>query len=140
MKIIIYGEPVAQGRPRFTMRNGYPQAIDPANSREYKEKVKLYAIHAMKQESYTTPEGAILVDIVFHMSIPQSWPKKKRTEAAQGLIRPTSKPDIDNLFKCLTDALKGLAWKDDSQITDVHMKERYTDTMPRTEITITEVK
>lgn len=47
----------------------------------------------------------------------------------------TSKPDVDNLIKFVTDALNGIYWKDDSQVTQVTAAKFYSD-KPRTEITI----
>ena len=37
----------------------------------------------------------------------------------------TKKPDCDNLIKSILDSLNGVAYKDDSQVTDVHIKKRY---------------
>ena len=39
----------------------------------------------------------------------------------------TKKPDVDNIAKNVLDALNGLAWSDDSQITSLSVKK-----MPRT--------
>ena len=80
--------------------------------------------------------GAVCVDIVFYLPIPPSWTKKKKMEAEYGIVRPIKKPDADNLYKGLTDALSGIVWKDDSIITDANIKKRYTADTSRTEITI----
>ena len=63
-----------------------------------------------------------------YLGIPTSWNKKKRMEAAQGLIRPTGKRsgDLDNLVKMIQDAGNGILWADDSIITDLVIKKRYT--------------
>ena len=39
IKLVIYGEPIAQGRPRFTTVNGFARAYDPAKSRNFKEEL-----------------------------------------------------------------------------------------------------
>ena len=59
--------------------------------------------------------------------IPQSWSKKDRARAIAGNILPTPKPDWDNYGK-ITDALNGIAWKDDSQICDGRVIKRYSET------------
>lgn len=87
-------------------------------------------------------EKAVLLYITFYMGIPTSWSKKKRMEAAQGIIRPTGKRsgDLDNLVKMILDAGNGILWADDSIITDLVTKKRYTAALARVEITATEVQ
>ena len=46
-----------------------------------------------------------------------------------------SKPDLDNLAKAAADALNGLAYRDDSCITDLVVRKRY-GTEPRLEVVI----
>jgi len=45
--------------------------------------------------------------------------------------------DLDNLMKSVTDALNGIAYKDDSQIT-IAVLAKYKDNIPRTEVEISE--
>lgn len=53
------------------------------------------------------------------LPIPGSWPKRKAHEAQAGNIRPTSKPDLDNLIKNLKDCLTSLSfWQDDKQVVE----------------------
>ena len=54
---------------------------------------------------------------------------------ADGKIRPTKKPDADNIMKAVADALNGIAYKDDSQIVNVTIAKWYSDT-PRVEVAI----
>ena len=135
--ITIIGEPVPQGRPKFVRIGNRVATYDPPKSKKYKDIVKLYATAQLKRFDLITGEAC--VDITFYLPIPPSWPKYKRLDAEYGKIRPAKKPDIDNLYKGLIDALTGIAWKDDGLITDVAMRKRYTADQPRTEITIREV-
>jgi hypothetical protein len=41
--IVVDGEPVAQGRPRFSTRGGVFRAYDPPDSRDYKDYIKMLA-------------------------------------------------------------------------------------------------
>jgi Holliday junction resolvase RusA-like endonuclease len=50
-------------------------------------------------------------------------------------IRPTKKPDADNILKAVLDALNGLAYNDDSQIVSARIEKLYSDN-PRVEIVI----
>ena len=143
INIVIYGNPVPQGRPKFARRGNFVTAYDPQRSRNYKQWLRLNIIDKLKKvEGWKPYESAILVDIVFYMGIPTSWGKKKRTEAAQGLVRPTSKKsgDLDNLVKAVQDAGNGLLWVDDSIITDLRARKRYTPELARVEISATEVR
>ena len=42
-------------------------------------------------------------------------------------IRPTKKPDIDNIIKAVLDALNGVAYKDDTQVVQVMATKKYRD-------------
>lgn len=141
IKLVIYGEPVPQGRPRFARIGKYVHAYDPQKSKDYKQLVRFWITQQLKKiEDWKPLENALYVDITFHLSIPTSWSKKKRIEAANGLIRPISKNDIDNLYKCVTDGATGLLWVDDGIITDAHIRKRYTAELARTEIIVKEVQ
>jgi len=79
--------------------------------------------------------GAISVVIAAYMSIPASWPKKKKRQAREGEIRPTKKPDFDNLAKFVGDSLNGIFWQDDKQIVSARVMKFYSD-RPRWEIEV----
>ena len=56
------------------------------------------------------------------------------------MYRPRRSGDLDNRLKCLIDSLNGIAWGDDSQITEIHAY-RYDDkARPRVEVEIKEVE
>lgn len=42
-----------------------------------------------------------------------------------GQIRPTVKPDCDNVSKIILDALNGVAFKDDSQVVGLWVEKWY---------------
>lgn len=52
-----------------------------------------------------------------------------------GNIRPTHKPDFDNVTKAVCDALNGIAYSDDSQIVDA-MERKFYSEQPRIEVII----
>ena len=45
--------------------------------------------------------------------------------ALNGELKPTVKPDLDNIAKIVADALNGLAYRDDSCIVDLVVRKRY---------------
>jgi Holliday junction resolvase RusA-like endonuclease len=67
------------------------------------------------------------VYISVYKSIPKSYSKKKTKEASVNYIRPTSKPDCDNIAKSICDALNGLAYPDDRQIVSLTVNKYYTE-------------
>ena len=140
IKLVIYGEPVAQGRPRFTTVHGFARAYDPAKSRNFKQWVRLCATQAVKKiDGFKPFQNACIVDVTFYRHIPSSWSKKKRMEADSGIIRPITRPDCGNYEKGFYDALTGIIWVDDSIVTDKHVRKRYTAGLVRIELKITEV-
>lgn len=135
IEIIVLGEPVAQGRPRFTTASGFARAYDPARSRHYKEYVRLEAAARAPEKPLS---GPIDLEVRIYRPIPKSFGKRKSEAAERGLIRPTTKPDTDNYLKAIKDALKGIIWQDDSQVVDIRASKFYSE-KPRVEIKIKEV-
>jgi Holliday junction resolvase RusA-like endonuclease len=69
--------------------------------------------------------GAVRVEIIAWMPVPESWSAKKKAMAIEGKIRPTAKPDGDNVLKLALDALNGVAWKDDAAVVDMACSKRF---------------
>jgi len=116
------GEPVGKGRPRFVRATG--RTYTPEKTERYENLVKLAFI---KEYPDVTPiDGPISVEMVANFSIPKSWSKKKQALAIAGALRPTKKPDTDNIAK-IKDALNGIAWIDDAQVVEESISKNYTD-------------
>ena len=130
--ITIMGEPVTQGRPRFSTKDGYVRAYDPVKSRVYKDFIRLH-VRGMKFNL----EANYQVNIRVFRGVPKSWSKKKKQAAKDGTVLPSSRPDVDNYAKSVMDALTGVVWKDDSQIIKLSISKLYGE--PRLEIEICEI-
>lgn len=76
--------------------------------------------------------------LTVYRSTPKSFSKRKASLAEAGEIKPTTKPDVDNYLKGVKDALKGIIWRDDSQVVDVYARKRYS-ARPRIEVKIKEL-
>ena len=135
LKFTVMGEPCAQGRPRFSTLGGCVKAIDPAKSRNQKSYIKYLATAAAKQQGWTYTYLPLYVEIIAYMGIPKSKSKKWRAAAIRGQKRPTKKPDVDNIFKLVTDALSGILYDDDKQIVSCRVQKWYSEE-PRTEVRI----
>ena len=136
-RAVVLGEPVAQGRPRFSRQGSFVKAYDPAKSRDYKQYVRLVAA----QDAPETPvTGAVLLSLRIYRSIPKSMPRYKREAALAGVLRPTTKPDVSNVLKGVEDALKGLWYADDSQIVGYGVLGKWYSERPRIEIAMQELE
>lgn len=67
---------------------------------------------------------------------PKSMSRKRQYQALMGEVRPTTKPDLDNLLKSVKDALNGVAYVDDSQIVTITAEKAYGE-QPKTIIQVT---
>ena len=79
------------------------------------------------------------MDIRAYMAVPKSDTQTRRERKLSGVLRPTKKPDWDNIGKIISDALNGIAYHDDAQIVDVRVRKYYT-LSPRVEVEISEAR
>ena len=138
ISLVVCGDPVAQGRPRFSTHGDFPLAYDPAKSRDYKDYIKLAASQQMQGK--LPLDGALALSLCVFRPIPKFFSRKKAVLAEKGEILPITRPDLDNYEKGIIDALKGICWKDDSQICK-HKEPfgKYYSTRPRIEVIITQI-
>ena len=135
-KTVVLGDPVAQGRPRFSRQGGFVKAYDPTKSRDYKQYIRLVASEDAPEAPVT---GAVLLSVRIYRAIPKSMPRYKREAALAGKLRPTTRPDVSNVLKGVEDALKGLWYVDDSQILGYGAVGKCYAKQPRIEITMWEI-
>ena len=45
----------------------------------------------------------------------------------KNMIRPTKKPDSDNVAKAVLDSINGIAYKDDAYVVDLTVSKYYAD-------------
>ena len=121
----VEGNPVGKGRPKFARRGNFVSTYTPTKTRDYEDLIKDAARKAMgSNELLETP---VTVAIYITVKTSSSFSKKMRQEAINGLIKPTKKPDADNIAKCFLDAMNGVVYKDDSQVCTLHIKKVYGD-------------
>lgn len=114
------GGPQGKARPRFVRKTG--RTYTPDKTVAYEELVR----QRYTQAAGMFPEGAqISAGIVAIFPIQKSASKKKATEMRHGTIRPTKKPDTDNIAKIILDSLNGIAFKDDSQVVSLSVQKWY---------------
>lgn len=137
----IDGEARGKERPRFSTKSG--KAFTPEQTKIYESWIKL--LYGATVKHYF--EGNVKMSITCYYGI-----TKKDIEAIEknniktkafkeakgkldGTIRPTKKPDLDNVIKAIADSLNGIAYKDDAQVVEVISKKFYSD-KPRVEVII----
>jgi Holliday junction resolvase RusA-like endonuclease len=120
--IELAGEPQGKGRPRFVRSTGH--AYTPAATRSYETTLRLAAQAVMAGR--IPIDGAVEVEVLACMPIPASWSRVKRSDAITGMIKPTSRPDVDNLVKML-DAFNEIVWRDDKQVVSCWVSKVYSD-------------
>ena len=134
MKFTIPGEPTAKGRPRFTKTG---RTYTPEKTANYEAMVGWY-FNQTKTDDFEMLQDCVTANIICYFKIPNSMSKKNTVKAEYGVLRPTKKPDLDNIAKSILDSLNGLAYKDDSQVIGLQI-EKYYSKEPRVEVELMEV-
>ncbi len=129
----IPGEPKSKLRHRTT-KTGF--TYNPQQNVEYENWVKQCYYIEHKQKMLT---GQIKATVEAYFTIPKSTSKKKRKLMIEEKIRPTKKPDTDNIAKIVLDSLNTLAFDDDKQIVDLRVLKFYSEE-PRVEVTLEPVQ
>ena len=136
IKFTALGEPQGKGRPIFSTYGGRVSARTPEKTVEYENRIM--AVYRRANPGTKFPDGAMLdLRVVAFYGIPASASNKLRMAMLAGEVRPTKKPDADNILKAVADSLNGLAYRDDAQIVDTQVRKFYS-AQPRIEVTIQE--
>ena len=133
----LYGNPVAQGRPRFSRQGGFVKAYDPIKSKAYKALIILDLQPLLAKPGFRQFKNPCRVHLLICRAIPSGFSQKKRKEAIEAKIRPTTRPDTDNYIKGILDALNGTVLKDDSIVCEINAGKIYSD-KPRIEVMVEE--
>lgn len=131
IELTVYGEPVGKGRPRHT-KDG--RVYTPQKTADYERLVRFEYNSRYKGMQFEADEP-LCMQIIAYVGIPKSTSKKKQELMRQGLIKPTKKPDWDNIAKIIGNALNNTAYPDDKQIVEAHI-EKYFSIEPRVEIAV----
>ena len=110
----------------------------PDKTAAYENLVKLEFQRQCGDSRFTDDEFLDMRIFAFY-GIPKSASKKKAKLMKDKIIRPTKKPDMDNVVKVIADSLNGVAYKDDTQIVDAMVRKFYSD-VPRVQVIIRSVR
>ena len=135
IRFTVLGEPKGKGRPRFNTRTGH--AMTPKDTVNYESLVRLE--YAQQTDGFRFQDDAMLdMRILAYYSIPQSKSKKVKAAMLNNEIRPTKKPDMDNVVKIIADSLNQVEYRDDTQIVDCQCRKFYSE-QPRVEVIIKQI-
>jgi len=129
--ITIPGEPQGKGRHRMTKKG---HTYTPKKTKVYEDTVKIIFKSKYKKQL----EGELIAEITAYLKIPKSATKGKKLAMKHNEVRPTKKPDGDNIAKIILDSLNKLAYHDDSQVVDLVVRKWWTLDNPRVEVVIRE--
>jgi Holliday junction resolvase RusA-like endonuclease len=112
-----------KARPRFSMRQGpggpIAHAYTPLKTKSDEAIVRHYAHDAVRESGLLHGPLELTMHVV--RTCPASWSQKKK--AAAHWI--TGKPDADNSIKLAGDAMNGIVYGDDAQISCVSFHRTY---------------
>ena len=131
IEFTVFGEPQGKARPRFT-RIG--RTYTPKKTADYEKYIQEVFMDCYPRWSKPL-ETDLKITVIALFEPSKSYSKRKIEDCLEGLIRPNKKPDADNIAKVVLDALNGLVYEDDKQVTVLKVKKRY-DTVARIEIMI----
>lgn len=121
----IPGTPFAKQRPRF----GRGRAFTPRETVSFERTVGTLA-----RPHFPEPmEGPVKVTIWATFAVPVSWPLRRRREALHNAHM--QRPDLDNIAKAVCDGLNRIAFVDDKQIAELHVRKVWGET-PRTVVSV----
>ena len=130
IRFSIPGNPTAQKRHRTTRRGEHNIQYDPSEG----DKADFLSLCMANRPKHPV-EGLVIISMAFWMMIPKGYSNKFKataekwdthlsnkfpTERLDKRFHPAlahiKRPDVDNLIKFVLDALKGVYWKDDTQV------------------------
>ena len=121
------GKPVGKQRPRFSRRGTAVRTYTPRQTAE-----SYIAAGGEKLE------GTIGATICGYFEPPKATSKKQRQKMLSGEVGYTKKIDADNLAKSILDALNGVAYTDDAQVSLLLVYKAYAETA-RVEVQLKEL-
>lgn len=138
VRFTVPGQPKGKARARTVRRGGGKSfSYTPEGTVLYENLIKTCYLQDAGHVLFNDGQP-LAVSITAFYEVPKSYSKKKKQEMLDGQLYPTKKPDIDNIAKCVLDALNKLAYRDDTQVVRLHMEKHYAE-IPRVEVEIREV-
>jgi Holliday junction resolvase RusA-like endonuclease len=130
MRFEVPGKPRGKGRPRFFRKGKFVGTYPDDKTAAYENLVRL-AFKATFPDFTIIPKAQVILSFDAYFPIPKATSQTKRKDMEEGLIRPTSKPDLKNILAAVEDGLNGVAFIDDAQIVSFRDVNKWYGNDPR---------
>ena len=118
------------------------QGLSYGGKKQFYDPSKLTKKHIQWQVRPHAPKeplvGALEMHLTFYMPIPKHISGIERQSMVNGVVKHYKRPDLDNLAYVVTNALKDIVYKDDSQICRLVLEKHYGE-QPKTVIKVMEI-
>ena len=128
------GQPQGKARARTFRTRGVTRTVTPGKTVLYENLIKVSYMEKYG-DVISFREGPVQVEINAFFGVPKSTSKKKSAAMIIGDIKPTKKPDADNIAKAVLDAMNGIVYHDDTQVCRLVVSKYYSD-QPRIEVQV----
>lgn len=122
IQFTVPGRPQGKARPRFADGHAYT----PQSTRHYERTVAMAAARVIRHAADWSQAGPKAVHISAFFPVARSLSKVEKTRRMGSAY--THKPDADNIAKAILDGINGIAFCDDSQVVELHVRKRYAMT------------
>lgn len=138
LRVVVPGEPVAQGRPRAFRLGAGVRMYDPPKSRSWKGMAQVHMREALDAAGVTSPlfaDGPLELHVLAVFTCPRSHWRKREPLQRQP---KASRPDGENIAKAVQDAGTGILWLDDAQVARLVVEKIIgaQGEAPRVELTV----
>lgn len=118
VEFTVYGKPEAQGSVKAFMPKGWTRPVLTSTNKNLKGWRHVVASEAQLHAGAPVPRGRpVRLHVSFVLERPKSLPRKVQAH--------TKKPDLDKLVRAIKDALTGVLYADDSQVTVIEASKAY---------------
>lgn len=122
MEFYVEGKVVPKQSFRFSYKGGYVSN----EVRQYAYKVR-NSFESEYPNWRVDNKNAFKMEIDIFFKIPKRKSKTFKMRCLADEIRPTKRPDIDNVSKNILDALNGILYADDKQIVELTVRKYYAE-------------
>ena len=141
ISFFVPGTPVAKGSAKaFYNRNARKIVTMQDNGDKQKPWASMIS-YCAQEKGFKVSSGGFMIYLMFRMPRPKSHYGTGKNSSKLKDNAPdwhTGKPDLDKLVRCVKDALTGIVWKDDSQVSFLSAGKIYSE-KPGVKIEVGEV-
>ena len=143
VELTILGEPMGKQRPRYSMYNGIVRTYTPQKTINYESLIA---------HEYNQKYGKLMFerDRPIAAYIRAFFPLSKSDYGKKGLNKSgrekiamrfcTKHVDLDNIVKCILDALNSICYVDDKQVVFITCEKQWTEGEAKVEIELEEIE